>query len=195
MPRHTRKRSSRRPSHTRKHRGGGVAPSKASRKIEPAARSRSRSPPRAPPSSPASPNKMQTYTFPFTANLIRRDEKMPSKKLQERARKRLEEAEWQEYIRAVMRDAVNEKYSSTKKEEVPFDDLEITLEPSTTEKEEPKDFFYATYTGKVSWTSVPCSLARVQKEVDWRIGDRMSMYEISHDNWQVYIHPGKVSVA
>jgi hypothetical protein len=136
---------------------------------------------------------MQTYTFPFTANLIRRDEKMPSKRLQEWARNEIKDANWEEYIAAVMRDAVHEKYYSGEKEVVPFENLDITLEASTTEKEEPKDFFYATYTGKVSWTSVPCSLARVQKEVDWRIGDRMSMYEISHDNWQVYIHPGKVT--
>ena len=153
-------------------------------------------PPRNPPLPPLPPSpKVSTYTMPFTCNLIRTDEAAPSKKLVAYARREIEDANWGEYLSATMRDAVKEKYSSAKSEYVHLEDWEITLSSSTTQEKDPKGLSYTVYNGVLTWTSVTCPLKRVQEEIDWRIGDRMSMYEIDNDKWHVYIEPGKVAVA
>ena len=136
-----------------------------------------------------------TYTLPFTANLICTDEAMPSEKLQLRGRHELEDANWGEYLYATMRDASVPKYSSEKGKHVDMEDWDVTISSSVTQQKDPKGFFYTVYSGTLTWTSLSCPLERVQEEIDWRIGDRMSMYEIDDDDWHVYIEPGTVSVA
>jgi hypothetical protein len=120
---------------------------------------------------------------------------MPSKKLEVRGRRELEDANWGEYLAATMRDAACEKYSSKVREYVPMEDWELTLSPSTEIVTDPKGFSYIVYSGTITWTSVACPLERVQREINWRIGDRMSMYEIDSEHWHVYIHPGAVTVS
>jgi hypothetical protein len=152
------------------------------------------SPPSTPPPTPSpAPAALTTYTLPFTANLIRTDSTAPSEKLQLRGRRELEDANWGEYLAATMRDAVCDRYSTHIGEDMPMEDWEVTLSDSVTQEQDPKGFFYTVYSGTLTWTSVSCDLQRVQEEIDWRIGDRMCMYEINYDNWHVYIHPKKVA--
>ncbi len=152
------------------------------------------SPPSTPPPTPTpAPPALTTYTLPFTANLIRTDHTAPSEKLQLRGRQELEDANWGEYLLATMRDAACDKYSQTIGEYVPIEDWEVTVSASVTHEQDPKGFFYTVYSGTLTWTSASSPLERVQEEIDWRIGDRMCMYEIDYDNWHVYIHPKKVT--
>jgi predicted TIM-barrel fold metal-dependent hydrolase len=92
-----------------------------------------------------------------------------------------------------MRDAACDKYSQTIGEYVPIEDWEVTVSESVTQEQDPKGFFYTVYSGTLTWTSASSPLERVQEEINWRIGDRMCMYEIDYDNWHVYIHPKKVA--
>ncbi len=151
------------------------------------------SPAPSPPPSPA----LVTYTLPFTASLIRHDDEVPSNGLQKRGRYELEEANWGEYLYATMRDASHERYSTPVRldDDVSLEDWEVTISSSVTLVKDPKGFTSAVYSGTLTWTSVACPLKRVQEEINWRIGDRMSMYEIDYDDWHVYIEPGTVSVS
>jgi hypothetical protein len=84
---------------------------------------------------------------------------------------------------------------ATEQNDVVLEDWDLHVKDSVEHKRDPTGFDYTVYSGTLTWTSASVPLDTLQKDIDWRIGDRMSMYELDDEDWHIYINPGKVSVA
>jgi phage gp37-like protein len=67
-------------------------------------------------------------------------------------------------------------------DEIPLKDIEIKIESE-------KD---GEIHGTLTWTSLAASLEMMQKNVDWRLGDRLCHYGIVGDSWILKFHPENV---
>jgi hypothetical protein len=67
-------------------------------------------------------------------------------------------------------------------DEIPLKDIEIKIESE-------KD---GEIHGTLTWTSLAAPLEMMQKNVDWRLGDRLCHYGIVGDSWILKFHPENV---
>ncbi len=138
----------------------------------------------------------QKYRLEFTTSMTRTKEgrKLRSTHVQAAKEQLRDIGTWAPYLESTMRDAILQELQNQYPEinfegrvpDVPCSDIRVHLS-----RRWPAEAM-GVYHGYVEWTTAKCELEPLAESIAWRIGERMSMYEVADEDagWHAFIHPG-----
>lgn len=137
------------------------------------------------------------YTLEIQANIVPTEEGAPlQKEYRKAAKTQLRDTDlWSFYLSHAMKDALEDEIQSlyTGTSTLDIDIPEIPVRDTTLRfYRKWTDETSGNYTLTLSWTSAECNLEFLSSSLKWRIGDRMSMYEITDEDgeWHTFLTPG-----
>jgi hypothetical protein len=144
------------------------------------------------------------YSLEFSADLVRWSRRNTVKKRHVDAARGIlgDPWFWTDWLESTMRDATEEMLGDLFEVGVnahgapPVLDIHVELDPPPKRtRRNPQG--HNEITGVVTWRSIPASEVSMENAIDWRLGDRLSMYGIQSetDGWSCYFHPGTLTIS